>query len=53
VFIDTSSLEIFINGGEETFTARFYPAPNDETIRFGTSKKSSFKLKKWELAKKF
>jgi beta-fructofuranosidase len=53
VFIDTSSLEIFINGGEETFTARFYPAPNDETIRFGTSKKSSFTIKKWDLAKVF
>lgn len=29
-FIDTSSIEIFINDGEEVFTSRFYP---DKTIR--------------------
>ena len=25
MFVDTSSIEIFINDGEEVFTSRFYP----------------------------
>ena len=25
MFVDTSSIEIFINNGEEVFTSRFYP----------------------------
>ena len=26
IFVDTSSIEIFINEGEEVFTSRFYPS---------------------------
>ncbi|MGR3765509.1 glycoside hydrolase family 32 protein [Rossellomorea sp. NS-SX7] len=49
IFIDTSSIEIFINGGEETFTSRFYPSPNLDRISFSASKKAEFRLKKWSL----
>ena len=31
---DTSSLEIFINNGEEVFTTRFYPTKDNVGIRF-------------------
>ncbi|UOE94858.1 sucrose-6-phosphate hydrolase [Alkalihalobacillus sp. LMS39] len=51
IFLDTSSIEIFINGGEETFTARFYPATNEDSVRFGATGKTSFNLRKWELKK--
>lgn len=53
IYIDTSSIEAFINKGEQTFTARFYPAPNNNSIRFSASKNSKFTLKKWGLAKTF
>jgi beta-fructofuranosidase len=53
LFIDTSSLELFINEGKQTFTARYYPTPNNKTIQFAASKQCSFKIKKWELAKLF
>ena len=33
VFCDTSSLEIFVNGGEEVFTSRFYPTKNQKGIK--------------------
>ena len=32
VFVDTSSLEIFINGGEEVFTSRFYPKEHKKNL---------------------
>lgn len=32
VFADTSSLEIFINGGEEVFTSRFYPKQDKKNV---------------------
>ncbi len=32
IFCDTSSLEIFVNGGEEVFTSRFYPEQNERSI---------------------
>ncbi|MBO0995478.1 glycoside hydrolase family 32 protein [Bacillus sp. SD088] len=50
IFIDTSSIEVFINGGEETFTARFYPSLLDDSILFGASSKSQATVLKWTLA---
>ncbi|WP_171016837.1 glycoside hydrolase family 32 protein [Pseudalkalibacillus caeni] len=49
IFIDTSSIEVFINNGEETFTARFYPVPDDESIQFESLRNTSFNIKKWNL----
>lgn len=33
IFSDTSSLEIFLNSGEEVFTTRFYPESKDRDIK--------------------
>jgi len=50
VFMDQSSLEIFINGGEEVFTARYFPDPEDETIFF--SGDAGFSVSMWNLENK-
>ncbi|MRX71204.1 sucrose-6-phosphate hydrolase [Bacillus lacus] len=50
VYLDTSSVEIFVNGGEHTFTARFYPHPDNDTIYFGAETSAEFRLLKWNLA---
>lgn len=49
IFIDTSSIEIFINNGRETFTSRFFPNPANQHISFSASKKVSFTVNKWNL----
>ncbi len=48
IFIDTSSIEIFINDGEETFTSRYFPKLSEEKIIF--SGEAQFNLMKWDLA---
>ncbi|MEH7378520.1 glycoside hydrolase family 32 protein [Neobacillus drentensis] len=53
MFVDTSSVEIFINGGEEVFTARIFPESDCDQIRFFASKGSAmFNIKKWDFKKK-
>ncbi|MEK4870263.1 sucrose-6-phosphate hydrolase [Niallia sp. FSL W8-1348] len=47
IFMDHSSLEIFINDGEEVFTARYFPNPNDAMISM--EGEAEFKLIKWSL----
>lgn len=47
IFMDHSSLEIFINDGEEVFTARYFPNPKVETITFQGN--AFFSLTKWDL----
>lgn len=49
IFLDNSSVEIFINDGEEVFTARYFPQPEVESIIF--SGEADFKLTKWNLVK--
>ncbi|CEG29351.1 glycoside hydrolase family 32 protein [Bacillus sp. B-jedd] len=49
IFMDHSSLEIFINGGEEVFTARYFPNPGDELISFHGD--AEFNFAKWTLDK--
>lgn len=34
LFVDTSSVEIFINDGVEVFTSRIFPRPESTDIRF-------------------
>lgn len=50
VYLDTSSIEIFVNGGKDVFTARIFPDPANETIGFQAKGKVQFQLKKWDLA---
>lgn len=49
IFMDRSSLEIFVNDGEEVFTARYFPDPCDFSISFRGH--AECKLTKWELGK--
>ncbi|WP_181347601.1 sucrose-6-phosphate hydrolase [Thalassobacillus sp. CUG 92003] len=48
-FLDTSSLELFINQGAHVFTSRLFPEPENETIIFQSRGTSTFSLDKWTL----
>lgn len=50
IFLDTSSIEVFLNGGEEVFTARYYSELEDRRISFAATGEAIFHLKKWSLA---
>lgn len=49
IFLDTSSIEVFANEGEEVFTARIFPEYQNEDIRFIADGRVQFDLKKWDL----
>ena len=51
IFIDTSSIELFINGGEEVFTARIFPDPENDKITFETKGLIQFDIEKWDIGK--
>lgn len=49
LFVDSSSVEIFINDGEEVFTARIFPDIRSQEIRFfATGGRAAFKAVKWD-----
>lgn len=49
LFVDTSSVEIFVNDGEEVFTSRIFPSPESTGIRFFASGgKAEFNATKWD-----
>ncbi|KMJ56571.1 sucrose-6-phosphate hydrolase [Bacillus sp. LL01] len=49
VFLDSSTIEIFINDGEEVFTARIYPDVEDKSITFKSGQAASVQLRGWML----
>lgn len=49
IYMDTSSIEIFINEGAEVFTSRIFPNEESKRIVFKTDGEIDFSLKKWEL----
>ncbi|WP_171051752.1 glycoside hydrolase family 32 protein [Alteribacter natronophilus] len=49
LFLDTSSVELFVNGGEEVFTSRYFPAPDNREIRFGATGPAEVSVRKWAL----
>ncbi|OCA82878.1 glycoside hydrolase family 32 protein [Pseudobacillus wudalianchiensis] len=49
IFLDTSSLEVFINGGQEVFTARFFADPEERSIVFKTNGRANLFIQKWKL----
>ena len=49
IFMDSSSIEIFINDGEETFTSRIFPGKNSSGISIFSSKAAKISLSKWNL----
>ncbi|KJD46015.1 glycoside hydrolase family 32 protein [Paenibacillus terrae] len=49
MFVDVSSVEIFINDGEEIFTSRIFPGEDSIGIRFfALGGKTFFKTMKWD-----
>lgn len=49
IFMDTSSVEIFVNKGESIFTSRIFPKQDSiGTSIFANDGKASFILKKWD-----
>ncbi|ASF41054.1 sucrose-6-phosphate hydrolase [Halobacillus halophilus] len=50
LFIDQSALEIFVNNGEEVFTSRIFPQPEEEDILFTSLGESSFSIEQWKLS---
>lgn len=50
LFVDISSVELFINDGEEVFTSRIFPKWNSRNIRFFVQNGSAgLKVRKWDL----
>ncbi|MFC7063306.1 glycoside hydrolase family 32 protein [Halobacillus seohaensis] len=49
LFIDTSSIEIFVNDGQEVFTSRIYPQLEDSDILFTSLGTSTFSVEQWKL----
>ncbi|RWZ58863.1 sucrose-6-phosphate hydrolase [Halobacillus fulvus] len=50
LFIDHSSLEVFVNDGEEVFTSRIYPQPEEEHILFTSLGTSTFSIEQYKLS---
>ncbi|AWB45924.1 sucrose-6-phosphate hydrolase [Paenibacillus sp. CAA11] len=49
IFMDTSSVEIFVNDGEQVFTSRIFPSPDSREIRlFSTNGTAEFQIVKWD-----
>ncbi|MDN7240934.1 sucrose-6-phosphate hydrolase [Planococcus sp. N028] len=49
IFLDTSAIEIFVNGGQEVFTARFFAEDNEKEIIFTVDGQVDMELEKWNL----
>ncbi|MDQ0253507.1 beta-fructofuranosidase [Evansella vedderi] len=49
IYLDTSSVEIFINGGSEVFTARFFADPKDEEFAVNVKGQVHLFIEKWNL----
>ncbi|TMN21538.1 sucrose-6-phosphate hydrolase [Lentibacillus cibarius] len=49
VYKDTSSVEVFLNKGEETFSARIFDKANEGHITFRTEGHIAFKAHQWKL----
>ncbi|HIW11546.1 MAG TPA: sucrose-6-phosphate hydrolase [Candidatus Salinicoccus stercoripullorum] len=49
IYLDHSSVEIFVNAGEEVFTCRFFPDANDNEIRLMHSNTHTVNFSHWPL----
>jgi beta-fructofuranosidase len=49
MFVDSSSVEIFVNDGEEVFTSRIFSSKESVEIRFfAQGGKAEFQASKWD-----
>ncbi|MGM0603980.1 MAG: glycoside hydrolase family 32 protein, partial [Bacillota bacterium] len=53
-FVDSSSIELFVNDGQEVFTTRVYPQPESRGIKFfaKNGELNLKKVRKWQLDSK-
>ncbi|WP_100333000.1 glycoside hydrolase family 32 protein [Bacillus alkalisoli] len=49
IYLDTSSIEVFVNGGEEVFTARMFPFESNRAIKVGAKGKLKMNVIKWDI----
>lgn len=49
IFLDHSSIEIFINGGEEVFTCRYFPNPDDNKILLKAENRTALDFRCWPI----
>ncbi|WP_431522089.1 sucrose-6-phosphate hydrolase [Guptibacillus hwajinpoensis] len=49
-YVDASSIEVFVNNGEEVFTSRIFPEHGDESLVFKADGQTEFEAAKWKLA---
>lgn len=49
IFLDHSSIEIFINGGEEVFTCRYFPNLDDNKILLKAEKRTALDFRCWPI----
>ena len=50
IFVDTSSIEIFVNDGEGTFTSRVFPEAGETGLSLAAGSTIDYSLELWELA---
>ena len=48
VFVDNSSVEVFINGGQDVFSSRIFPEKDADGISVFADKDVNVEIKKWE-----
>jgi len=48
IFVDNSSVEVFINGGAEVFSSRIFPEKNADGISVFADKDVKVEIEKWE-----
>ena len=48
IFVDRSSIEIFVNNGDEVFSSRIFPEKEATEIKIFADKEVKVKLEKWE-----
>ena len=49
IFMDNSSLEIFVNDGEEIFTSRIFPSENSKGINIFSAGNVKVNITKWDI----
>lgn len=49
IYLDTSSIEVFVNDGEEVFSARIYPKTEDQGISFAADGSEKVRVEAWTL----
>jgi len=48
IFVDNSSVEVFVNGGKEVFSSRIFPQKNADGIKVFSEGNVDVKIEKWE-----